>query len=169
MKSAIVAAFVAAVVAAASGTAATIVITSKDIKDGTIQTVDISARAKRALKGNRGPRGYVGLQGPQGQQGPQGPTGPHGPPISYTNAHSDHVTVPPGSGSFRFAEAVCPAGTQVVGGGYATDQVSTALLVPTNSYPVGLPDGRGAWYVVMFNIGPQPEAFWATAFCARMA
>jgi hypothetical protein len=45
MKTALIAAIVSAVVAAASGTAATIVVTSKNIKDGTIQTVDISAKA----------------------------------------------------------------------------------------------------------------------------
>jgi hypothetical protein len=38
--------------------AATIVITSKNIKNGTIQTVDLSAQAKRAVKGNRGLRGF---------------------------------------------------------------------------------------------------------------
>jgi hypothetical protein len=92
MKNALIAAVVAAVVAAASGTAATIVVTSKHIKNGTIQTVDISAKAKRALKGNRGPRGLAGPQGPQGSTGvpgpagragpagPEGPEGPEGPP-----------------------------------------------------------------------------------------
>jgi hypothetical protein len=54
MKDALIAAVVAAVVAAASGTAATIVVMS-NIKNGTIQMVDLSAKAKRALKGNRGP------------------------------------------------------------------------------------------------------------------
>ena len=81
MKNALIAAVVAAVVAAASGTAATIVVTSKNIKNGTIQTVDISAKAKRALKGNggpRGPRGLAGAQGIQGLQGPQGATGATG-------------------------------------------------------------------------------------------
>jgi hypothetical protein len=82
MRNALVAGVVAAVVAAASGTAATIVVTSKNIKNGSIQTVDISAKAKRALKGNRGPRGAAGLTGPQGlagAPGPQGPAGPQGP------------------------------------------------------------------------------------------
>jgi hypothetical protein len=75
MKNAVIAAVVAAVVAAASGTAATIVVTSKNIKNGTIQTVDISAKAQRALRGNRGPRG---LSGPAGGAGPTGPAGPAG-------------------------------------------------------------------------------------------
>jgi hypothetical protein len=63
MKNALIAAVVAAVVAAASGTAATIVVTSKNIKNGTIQTVDISAKAKRALKGNRGRGAFKELRG----------------------------------------------------------------------------------------------------------
>ena len=85
MRSAVIAAIVAAVVAAASSTAATMVVTSKNIKNGTIQTVDLSAKAKRALKGNRGlrgPRGLVGAQGPAGSpgaEGPRGATGVQGP------------------------------------------------------------------------------------------
>jgi hypothetical protein len=80
MRSALIAAVVAAIVAAASGTAATIVVTSKNITNGTIQTVDISAKAKRALKGNRGPRGFAGARGQQGANGAAGPIGPQGPP-----------------------------------------------------------------------------------------
>ena len=86
MKSAIIAAVVSAFIAGTTATAATIVVTSKNIKNGTIQTVDISAKAKRALKGNRGPRGAAGpagatgAQGAPGPQGPNGDTGPPGPP-----------------------------------------------------------------------------------------
>jgi hypothetical protein len=79
MKNAVIAAVVAAVVAAASGTAATIVVTSKNIKNGTIQTVDISAKAKRALTGSRGPRGLAGPAGVAGAAGPAGPAGAAGP------------------------------------------------------------------------------------------
>jgi hypothetical protein len=79
MKTALIGAVVSAVVAAASGTAATIVVTSKNIKNGTIQTVDLSAKAKRALKGNRGPRGVAGPPGAAGAAGAQGAPGPQGP------------------------------------------------------------------------------------------
>jgi hypothetical protein len=79
MKNAMIAAVVAAVVAASSSTAATIIVTSKNIKNGTIQTVDISAKAKRALKGNRGPRGFAGVDGTPGPQGLRGASGPPGP------------------------------------------------------------------------------------------
>lgn len=53
--------------------AATLIVTSKNIKNGTIQTVDISAKAKRALKGNRGPRGFEGPVGVPGTAGAPGP------------------------------------------------------------------------------------------------
>jgi hypothetical protein len=79
MKSAVIAAVVAAAVAAASGTAATIIVTSKNIKNGTIQTVDISAKAQRSLRGNRGQRGLSGPAGVAGPAGPAGPTGAVGP------------------------------------------------------------------------------------------
>jgi collagen triple helix repeat protein len=79
MKAAIIAGIVAMLVSAASATAA-FVVTSKNIKNGTIQTVDISAKAKRALRGNRGPRGLPGTQGARGAQGLQGAQGSPGAP-----------------------------------------------------------------------------------------
>lgn len=45
MRTALIAGIVAAVIAAASSTAATIVITSKQIKDGTIRVADLSPAA----------------------------------------------------------------------------------------------------------------------------
>jgi hypothetical protein len=172
MKAVLAAAIVAVLISATSATA-TFVVTSATIKNGTIQTADISAKAKRALKGNRGPRGAAGpagaagAQGPRGLQGPPGPQGIAGKSVSYSNAYSGFVAIPPGS--FRFANAICPAGTELVGGGHATDRVSLAKLVPTNSHPVTMADGRGAWYVVMHNIGPEEEVFWATAYCVTMS
>src|SRR5512133_370357 len=79
VKSAGIAAIVATLVSAASATAA-FVVTSANIKDGTIQAVDISAKAKRALRGNRGPQGPVGARGAAGLPGPSGAAGPEGPP-----------------------------------------------------------------------------------------
>jgi hypothetical protein len=100
MKSAIIAGVVASVVAAASGTAATLVVTSKNIKNGTIQTVDISAKAKLALKGNRGargPQGLVGAVGDKGPTGPGGPPGPQGQPGPQGLAGAPGMEGPPGS------------------------------------------------------------------------
>jgi hypothetical protein len=80
MKTGLIAAIVAAVIASTTATAATIMVTSKNIKNGTIQTVDISAKAKQALKGNRGPQGPSGVPGPNGLAGVAGPQGAKGDP-----------------------------------------------------------------------------------------
>src|SRR5690349_15030031 len=67
---------VIALVAALSGSAvAASLITSKQIKDGTIQTRDLSKSARAAVKG---PRGSVGPRGPKGDKGDLGPQGPKG-------------------------------------------------------------------------------------------
>jgi hypothetical protein len=145
----------------------------------TIQVADHSLLARdfksgqlpRGEQGRVGPLGSQGQKGDTGSQGPQGPqggTGPQGPAGfgKYENGYSEHITVPPGS--FRFADAICPSGTLIVGGGYTTENVSDAALMPTSSYPIGTADGRGAWYVVMRNIGNDPQAFWAVSFCARI-
>jgi Collagen triple helix repeat (20 copies) len=140
MKNAMIAAVVAAVVAAASGMAATVLVTSKNIKNGTIQTVDISAKAKRALKGNRGPRGFDGAPGAPGPQGPQGPQGLRGSPglrgsegpqgpegtqgIQGPRGPSNAFVMFGGSGSFP------------VGGGFLGNP-NTGLGLPAGSYVAG--------------------------------
>jgi len=61
--------------------AVTYFVTSKQIKDHTIQLRDISYGMQFALQGSQGPRGFTGPQGftgPRGFTGPQGPTGPAG-------------------------------------------------------------------------------------------
>lgn len=54
-------------------------VASPQVVNGSLQTKDLSNKARRALKGNRGPRGLQGAQGPQGLQGARGATGPQGP------------------------------------------------------------------------------------------
>src|SRR4051812_30728075 len=61
-------------------------ITSKQIKDGTIQTKDISKPARQALSGQQGPAGEPGAAGPQGDAGPPGPEGEPGPAGSIADA-----------------------------------------------------------------------------------
>lgn len=112
MKNIITAAIVAALISAAAATATTkLVITSAQIKNGTIKTIDISASAKRALKGNRGPRGLQGVQGAQGVQGVQGIQGPPG----LTNVQ--HVSSTSAADADGIHTVDCPAGKYVTGGG----------------------------------------------------
>jgi hypothetical protein len=48
--------------------------------NGSLQTVDISKKARNALKGNRGLRGLQGIQGAKGATGAQGVQGQQGVP-----------------------------------------------------------------------------------------
>jgi hypothetical protein len=70
---------IAALILASTGSAvAASLITSKQIKDGTIEVKDLSKKARGSLVGNRGLTGTKGDQGPQGVPGPQGPQGVKG-------------------------------------------------------------------------------------------
>jgi len=64
---------------AGTATAGGLLITSKQIKDGTIQLIDVSKKARAELEGKPGPEGARGPGGPQGAPGAQGPAGPAGP------------------------------------------------------------------------------------------
>jgi hypothetical protein len=134
---------------------------SRHIQDRTITNVDLSKLLLRSL------RGATGQTGPQGPKGDQGAQGAPGKSLTFISAYSEQTSVPPGS--FRFANAICPTGTFVVAGGYATDDVSNAALTPTNSYPVAMGDGRPAWYVAMRNLGATDQIFRVWANCAQMS
>ena len=67
---------IVALVIACAGTAfAANLITSGDIKDGTIKKKDLSAQAKKSLRGPPGEQGEQGIQGEQGEPGPSGLSG----------------------------------------------------------------------------------------------
>jgi len=67
-----------ALVVAGAGTAlAANLITSAEIKNGTIKKQDLSAKLKKSL-GKRGPQGPPGEKGDKGDPGEQGPPGPSG-------------------------------------------------------------------------------------------
>lgn len=71
-------ALLALVMASTGSAVAASLITSKQIKDGTIQTKDISKKAQAALKGNSGAPGAQGATGPQGPKGDKGDPGTPG-------------------------------------------------------------------------------------------
>jgi len=62
---------------AGNAAAVTYFVTSKQIKDGSIQLRDMSPAARAALRGSQGPQGP---QGPRGYTGSQGPRGYAGTP-----------------------------------------------------------------------------------------
>lgn len=74
-----VVATLALVFAVGGGTAvAAKVITGKQIKNGSIGTKDLSAKARKALKGQKGAKGAAGARGAQGAPGAAGAAGASG-------------------------------------------------------------------------------------------
>src|SRR5690349_23783058 len=53
-------------------------VASPQVVNGSLQTKDLSKKARKALKGNRGPRGSAGAQGAKGATGLKGATGAQG-------------------------------------------------------------------------------------------
>lgn len=158
LKMAAVCAVVALGVGAASATAASLV-TSKNIKNGTIQMVDMSASAKRALKGNTGAPGAPGSVGANGANGAQGPAGGFDPAkVKYIEGPT--VTVAPGDPGISIAW--CPAGTKVVGGGQFFALANGGLTVES-SQP--RPQGDG-WIAGFSNTGSVDGEATAYAVCA---
>jgi hypothetical protein len=72
-------ALLALVMATTGSAVAASFITSKQIKDGTILTKDISKKAQKALKGRTGAKGPIGATGAAGAPGAKGDTGAAGP------------------------------------------------------------------------------------------
>jgi Collagen triple helix repeat (20 copies) len=148
MKTTLTAAIVAALVAAISATAGTaLIITSKNIKNGTIQAVDMSAAAKQALKGNRGSAGPAGPAGATGTAGPPGAQGIQG------------VQGSPGLSGVEYedsATAWCPEGKYVIGGGGSASVGEPYRSEPTNSV---------SWTVS----ADAPSNVTAIAICANLA
>jgi hypothetical protein len=126
----------------AGSAAAAFVVTSKNIKNGTIELVDISPRAKKALRGQRGVRGPQGLQGIQ----------------AITEVRSLQTIIPPGQPGG--AEAICPAGQLPISGGFIGVQWATVIGSAANS-------STRAWVVAAFNTSSTTTApLTAIAYCS---
>lgn len=85
---AVIVAALALIVSAGAGATASLMITGKQIKDGSVTTKDVknrslkvkdlSAKARNKLRGATGPAGPRGATGATGATGPAGPAGPTG-------------------------------------------------------------------------------------------
>jgi hypothetical protein len=142
MKTLAIIGLVVLVSAGSSAAVTTRLVTSKDIKNGTIRLEDLSAAAR---KGMRGPRG------PEGREGPQGPPGVTGTTI----AGDDTVYLDPGQQGMSVAQ--CPNG-KVTGGGW-TSFLGNVQILRMAAY-------QGSWRVTMVNPGGGGQGqFTAEALC----
>ena len=142
----------------AGSSAAAFVVTSKNIKDGTIQPVDLSAKTKRVMRGNAGPAGPAGQQGPRGFTGERGPQGERGPAgfQNVTRVTGGAIYVNPNS--WAEGSATCYSGT-LVGGGYESiysRTISVYLNAPTGS----------TWEVGVYELGTSATTVYPYALCA---
>ena len=116
-------------------------------------------------RGRRGPKGRRGARGPQGAVGPKGATGPAGAKGTFgsiTSVKGPSVILGPfGTGtSVGIAEAICPAGTTLIGGGWQGGTIETTV-----SYTA--PGGPNTWAVIATNLSELFTAnFNAVAMCA---
>jgi hypothetical protein len=152
LKMAAVCAVVGLGVGATTATAGSL-ITSAKIKNGTIQTVDLSASAKRALKGNTG---SIGRPGDIGLQGPAGGFDP----ARVTYVEGPKVTIAPGTVGNSVAQ--CPGGSKVLGGGHFFGSATGNINVEMST-PVG---GTG-WFAGFANTGSIEGHATAYAVCAN--
>jgi hypothetical protein len=70
-------------------------VASPQVVNGSLQTIDLSKKARKALKGNRGLRGFTGAKGATGAAGAQGAAGAAGHDGSaraYAYVNPDDVT-----------------------------------------------------------------------------
>ncbi len=105
-----------------------------------------------------GPIGPQGLQGERGLQGDQGPAGISG--LEVVQVHSGTLN------DFRIdVTAQCPAGKQILGGGFASFGNNVDVSVATNA-----PNGS-SWVVTMVqnDLTPRLWSVSAYAICANVA
>ena len=89
-------------------------ITSRHVKDGTLQSADLSPSIRSAMARRTSARGPAGPQGPQGQQGAQGPEGPRGETGPQGPAGADGWSCKDSAGNVRqecIAQSKDPGGT----------------------------------------------------------
>jgi hypothetical protein len=136
-------ALLALVMATTGSAVAASLITSKQIKDGTISTKDLSKKTVKALKGKAGPAGLAGPAGPagpkgdagaagakgdKGDKGDTGNTGPRGPSDAYSVGDaSDSGSAPPLTLSLPAGDFVISA--KVTGYSPSTAAVTTLCFL----------------------------------------
>lgn len=147
-------------------------VTSVKVKNGSLLAADFKAgqlpagaQGAPGPAGPAGPRGTAGAKGDPGTPGAKGDPGVQGSPgiSGYQVVEGPDVVVPPG----RTAQQTvgCPAGKQIISGGYETS--ASTLVVTNRSAPlVGASPG---WYVRVTNNAASDRTIRGQAICANVA
>jgi hypothetical protein len=142
---------------------------SRQVINGSLQTLDLSKKARAALKGTRGLPGPAGPQGLKGLKGDSGSTGPAGP----SGISGFQTVTGPGSavlapGDFGVDIAICPDGKTAIGGGFVPGKggVGVTPFAVMGSAPLSDPT---RWAVSGENLGPGTAKLVAYAVCAHVS
>jgi Collagen triple helix repeat (20 copies) len=172
MKTIITAIIIAAVISGSAG-AASLLIDGHKLKNHSVPASKLTASAVRSLHGQRGAEGVPGpqgIQGPQGVAGPRGAQGVPGPPglSGYVGGSGGTPTVSVAPGAEETATTFCPAGTQVLLGGFFSMTTPSSLRVIMSTLFIsdaGLP----GWGVRMTNEGATAQSFHVLVRCAHVS
>ena len=122
--------------------------------------------------GPKGDKGDPGIQGPPGPPGPKGDKGDPGPPGPSGLSGLQVVTSPPlvvGLFDFGHAEATCPAGKTLIGGGGRIGSPGPFVSADAGYLEQSYPSGN-TWFVRGHNTGPFIDVdLVAYAFCATVS
>ena len=117
-------------------------------------------------QGNQGPAGSTGPQGPQGNPGPTGSTGPQGP-SGLSDIEMVFNTSPLASDAFVAILLPCPAGKQVISGGFDVMSPGNGVIEIVTSAPYNF-----GWHVRARASANFQNDLWqlrAFALCATVA
>lgn len=146
-----------ALIAGGSGAIAAQKITGAQIQDGSITGRDVKNKSLTPADFRGAVRGARGPGGPQGIQGPAGPPGP----VAAGAIARVEAQGTADAGNTNFAQAVCPPGQRVIGGGFVAGGADTEIFINDS---VG---SSTSWFVALDNFdGIAPAAFSAIAYCA---
>jgi hypothetical protein len=140
---------------------------SPQVINGSLQTVDLSKKARAVLKGNRGPRGPQGAQGGQGVKGATGAQGP-APQVGGVGAtllNGTYAAVTPGiaapAGNYVSGAATCNPGDRVLGGGLSFQNDDSTRVVYSTPDPLTNPN---AWIARAISLTTN-NTFFVWAVC----
>ena len=138
---------------AGTATAAKFLITSsRQIKNGVIQTVDLSRSARRALKGAKGPAGPIGATGAAGAAGAKGDTGGIGPSNVFEAVRSDFVAIGSGADTGVATLSNLPAGDYLVIARLGMNTAGTTIARVVCTATLGSSSSQG-----IVQIGSDPN------------
>lgn len=150
---------------------------TKQIRDGSIATKDLSASAIKSLSGRQGPQGppgpagVAGFAGAQGAQGGQGLAGPSDLKLKWFTHQADFSRVD----NYRYVDVRCDDGWVPVSGGFGIGELGKGDKIigstPTlpGIGPTGGDNGNFSGWTVSFEVAPGTGTFTAAAavLCAQ--